>query len=151
MKKILKSPTANAVCISLFTTFYASIFLICLGNTEIERLFYYDGGSSFWSAWSNFLVSNNHAYVAWFLVVVTIIVVILLLKRRYPYDEYHVLILTYCLIIATVLKLSAVAIFYLMILNDPIWILGKFTLFIIIHWSTVVFANLAYILLCHRR
>jgi len=50
-----------------------------------------------------------------------------------------------------VLTLVAIAIFYLLILNEPTGIVEKFTFFIVIHWSTVVISNLAYVLLCRWR
>ena len=123
MRQLLKSPTINAVCISLFTAFYAVIFF----------------------------VTGHHKYIATALTAVTAIVVVLLLTRRKPHDEYHTAILTNCLVIASIMTLIAIAIFYLIILADPTDIIEKFTLFIAIHWTTVVFANLIYVLLCRKR
>lgn len=151
MKRILKSPTANAVCISLFSAFYALVFLLYAGNADIENIMHYEGSSSFWAAWSNFLVAKNQVYLAWVLIAVSAVVVVLLLIRRRPYDEYHVSILKYCLISAVVLTLAAIAIFYLIVLSEPVWVFGKFTLFIAVHWTTVVLANLVFVLICTWR
>jgi len=142
MKRLLKSPVTNAVCISVFTAFYALIFFMNSNNTVC-----YMEATSFWSAWSDFLINGHHHYIAYVLIAVTVLVVALLILRR-PYGEYHTSILTHCLVAAAVLTLLAIAIFYLMILHDPNGIIEKFTLFIVIHWATVVFANLTYILLC---
>ena len=151
MKRLLKSPTVNAVCISVFTAFYATVFFLTSKNIEFENSLYYEEPTSFWSGWSSFLVAGHQFYIACFLIAVTILVVVLLVIRRKPYDEYHTSILTHCLVVAVVLTLVAIAIFYLMILNAPTGIIEKFTLFIVIHWSTVVLANLTYVLLCRWR
>jgi hypothetical protein len=84
------------------------------------------------------------------MIAVTILVVVLLVISRRPYDEYHTAILNNCLLVAVVLTLVAIAVFFVIVLNEPSGIVGKFTLFIAIHWTTVVFANLAYVLLCRR-
>ena len=127
------------------------IFIMTSGNTAFQNSLYYKNTASFWSAWSNFLAAGNQVYIAWVLIAVTILVVALLIARRRPYDEYHVSILTHCLVVAAVLTLAVIAIFYLLMLSDPAGIVEKFTLFIVIHWTTVVFANLTYVLLCRWR
>jgi len=151
MKRILRSPAVNAVCISLFTAFYALVFFISSKNPGFENGLYDNEIAYFWSAWSSFLASGNHLYIACVLIVVTVLIIILLIMRRRPYDEYQTSILTHCLVVASVLTLVAIALFYLMILNEPGDIIGKFTLFIVIHWTTVVFADLVYVLSCRRR
>ncbi len=152
MKQALKSPTFNAVCISLFTAFYAALFFITSEHREFGRILS-DGTLSgtngdFWQGWANFLAAGHQVYIAAGLVIITLIVVALLLTRRRPYDEYHIAILTTCLIVAIILTIAAIAIFYLMILSKPSGVVEKFTLFIVIHWTTVVFADLTYVLLC---
>ncbi len=155
MKRILRHPALNAVCLSLFTAFYGLIFLVTAGHEEFGRLLYYfwrprsTGG--FWDGWSAFLVSGKHVYIAWGLIAVTLLVVALLGLRRHPYDEYHTSLLLRCLAVASVLTLAAIAVFYLMILSEPAGIVEKFTLFIVIHWATVVLSDLAYVLLCRWR
>ena len=151
MKRLLKSPVVNAVCISIFTAFYAVVFFGTSKSIEFENNLPHIEDAPFWTAWRDFLVAGHQLYIACALVVVTIIVVVLLIIRRQPYDEYHTSILTHCLVVAAVLTLVAIAIFFLMVLNEPTGIIEKFTLFIVIHWSTVVFANLAYVLLCRWR
>ena len=151
MKQLLKSPAINAVCISVFTTFYALIFFITSKSIQFENSLFYLEANSFWSKWSGFLADGHQRYIAFALIAVTALIVVLLVVRRQPYDEYHTSILTHCLVVAAVLTLVAIAIFYLMMLYEPNSIIEKFTLFIVIHWTTVVFANLTYILLCRRR
>ena len=151
MKQLLKSPVVNAICISVFTAFYALVFFTTSKSSDFENNLYYKEHTSFWSGWSSFLAAGHQLYIAYFLVVVTVLIVVLLVIQRTPYDEYHTSILTHCLIVAAVLTLVAIAIFFLLILNEPTGIVEKFTLFIVIHWSTVVFANLSYVVLCRWR
>ncbi len=152
MKRILSSPEVNAVCISLFTAFYGLIFIVTSGHIEFKRMLYYSGAkhhaNSFWEGWSDFLAAGNHVLIAYAMIAITILVVALLVLRRRPYDEYHTSLLSQCLAVAVVLTLIAIAIFYLMVLSDPNGIIEKFTLFIVIHWSTVVLADLVFVLLC---
>ncbi len=157
MNRILKHPAANGICISLFSAFYALIFIITSGHREFTRLLYYSpkpgisNANSFWVRWSGFLAAGRQAYIAYALIAVTILVVALLLSRRRAYDEYHTSLLVQCLIVALVLTLIAIAAFFLIILSDANGIVEKFTFFITIHWATVVLADLAYVFLCRWR
>ncbi len=155
MKSLLRRPLVNALCISLFTAFYGLIFIISSGHIEFENMLYYSRISynvpSFWKGFSSFLTTGYHAYIAYALIAVTILVVVLLLLRRHPYDEYHISLLSGCLTVAVILTLVAIAVFYLMILSDSNGIVEKFTLFITIHWTVVVLADLSFVLLCRWR
>lgn len=151
MKRLLKSPVVNAVCICIFTAFYAVVFFVTSKSIEFENRLNYKEADSFWTAWSDFLAAGHQIYIACTLIVVTILLVVLLIIRRKPYDEYHTSILTHCLVVAVLLTLAAIAVFYLVILSEPTGIIEKFTLFIVIHWTTVVFADLTYVLLCRWR
>jgi hypothetical protein len=103
---------------------------------------------SFWVGWSGFLANGSHGYIACAMIATTILVAVLLTLRRHPYDEYHTSLLMQCLAVASVLTLVAIAAFYLMILHDPTGIVAKFTLFIIVNWTTVVLSDLVFVLLC---
>ncbi len=152
MRRMLKHPATNASCISLFTAFYALIFIITSGHAEFQDLLYYgragQNADSFWAGWSFFLSAGFQKYIAYALIALTALVVALLLKRRCPFDEYHTAILTACLSVGVVLTLVAIALFYLLILSEPNGIVEKFTLFITVHWGTVVLCDLTYVLLC---
>ena len=151
MKRFLASPAVNAVCISIFSAFYAIVFFLINESVVLERdLVDYIGSAWLWWLWRDFLAAGYHRGLALVLVAVTVLVVVLLLVRRRPHDEYHTAILIRCLVVAIVLTLIAIALLYLMILGDTTGVMGKFTLFIAIHWATVVFANLVYVLLCRR-
>ena len=123
MKRALKSPIINAVCVSLFSMFYVLVYV----------------------------VTERPMYVAIPMICMTVIIVIMLIMRRQRYDEYHVAILSNCLISALVLTLLAIAAFYLLILFDPTDIDKKFGVFIDVHWVTVVLSDFAYVLMCRRR
>ena len=123
MNRILKSPIANALCVSLFSAFYAVVYI----------------------------VTARPMYVACPMIALTAIIVAMLLTRRRRYDEYHAGILTKCLITALVLTMLSIAAFYLIILIDPTDADRKFMLFIDIHWLTVVLSDFAYVVLCRRR
>ena len=151
MKRYLQSPAFNAVCIGLFSSFYAAVFLLTAGHTEFTSTLYQGGNGGFWPAWGRFLAAGHQRFLAWALVALTLLVIVLLLHRRRPYDEYHASILTHCLVVAVVLTMVAIAFFYLMVLSEPTGIVEKFTLFVAIHWATVVLANLVYVLLCRWR
>ena len=154
MKGFLKNPIINAVCISLFTAFYGLIFIVTSGHVEFESLLYYIRATRnhrFWTGWSSFLALGHHVYIAYALIAITILVVLMLLFRRRPYDEYHVAKLIQCLAVAAILTLIAIAAFYLMILSDSNGIVEKFTLFIAIHWTTVVLSDLVYVSVCRWR
>ena len=152
MKSILKNPIVNAVCISLFSMFYTVVFISASGQGKLESILHYNRGNiPFWSAWSRFLASGYHIYIAYVLIGLTIVVVAMLFSRRRHYDEYHVSILLQCLAAAAVLTLAAIAVFYIRVLNNPVGIVERFTLFIVIHWISVVFADIVYVFMCRWR
>ena len=154
MKHILKNPAVNAAGLSIFTAFYAIVFIIISRQAKFkEQLFYTQsaGGHPFWDSWSTFLASGRQAYIAYALILLTILIVLMLLFRQRPYDEYHTANLIHCLAVATILTLAAIAGFYLMILSDANGIVEKFTLFIVIHWTTVVLADLVYVFISRWR
>ncbi len=155
MKNILKHPATNAVCLGLFTAFYGVIFITASQNSRFKSLLYYSGAKQgmnpFWEGWSKFLANGYHAIIAYVLIALAVVVIALLILRRHPYDEYHTSLLVQCLAVAAVLTLIAIAIFYLMILCDPAGIIEKFTLFIAVHWVSIVMCDLTYVLLCRWR
>ena len=154
MKKLLRNPITNAVCISVFSIFYTIIFIITSTHVELRGTLYQSGDqltvSAFWEIWSSFLSAGNQRYIVYVLLVMTLITVLLLISRR-SYDEYHIQILIQCLVVALVLTMIAIALFFLIILTDSNQVVEKFTLFITIHWATVVLADLAYTLICRWR
>ena len=151
--RILRHPAANAAGLSVFTAFYATVFFAASGiiSREGSHAAAQQGESSLWGGWCAFLGAGRHVWIAAAMIAVTLIVLALLFLRRHPYDEYHAALLLQCLAVAAVLTLLAIAVFFLLVLNDPDGVVLKFTLFITIHWVTVVLADLVYVLLCRWR
>jgi heme exporter protein D len=151
MIRILRHPATNAICIGLFTAFYGAVFLAASRRIVHESLLYYGGTKQgvnpLWNDWCAFLATGHHAYIAYVMIAITLLIVVLLSMRRHPYDEYHTALLINSLALAAVLTLIAIAVFYLLILSDPNGIVVKFTLFISIHWTSVVLSDLVYVLL----
>lgn len=155
MRRILRHPATNAVSISLFTAFYGVILILSSASMKSGNMLFLSGSqpsaNPFWEGWRAFLAAGYQAYIAYAVIGFTILTVILLVLRRHPYDEYHTALLLQCLAVATVLTLIAIALFFLAILADPTGFAEKFMLFIVIHWVTVVLADLTYVLLCRWR
>ncbi|MCL2045509.1 MAG: hypothetical protein FWG88_03900 [Oscillospiraceae bacterium] len=151
MKRLLQSRLTNIVCISMFTGFYTIIYNVNTREVVFSSSMFSSEYDSFWYNWSHLLENGHLRFVVNALCIATGILVMMLVIRRRPYDEYHSTLLTNCLIVATVLTMIAIAVFYLMILLDPRGVLEKFTLFIFIHWTTVILADFVYELLCRWR
>jgi hypothetical protein len=74
MNRLLRHPATNAVCLSLFTAFYAAVFLVTSGHREFENLLYFGrqrDAAGFWGNFAKFLGAGGHAIVAWALVFLT--------------------------------------------------------------------------------
>lgn len=155
MKRLLRNPAVNGTCLGLFSAFYAAIFLLTSGHMEFGSLLYYarfdHHNEPFWTAWSRFLAAGHHAWIAWALLSLTAAVIALLFLHGRSYDEYHTALLTNCLAVSLILTLAAIAVFYFMVLSESNGIVEKFTLFIVIHWATVVLADLVFVLACRWR
>lgn len=155
MTRILRRPLVNAVCIGIFSMFYTVVFVVTATSASFSSILSYAGAeeasSAFWMGWSRFLAAGHHQYIAYVLLAATAVVVCLLFLRRKPYDEYHTAILLLSLVVALVLTLVAIAVFYLTMLADPTGMIEKFTLFITLHWATVVACDIAFVLLCGQR
>jgi len=155
MKRVLKYPVFNAACLSLFTAFYATLFF-ATGRSIVfkSKLVFWNpemAASPFWLGFSRFLSAGHHMYIAGALLLLTVVVAALLVTRPRPYDEYHISILTQCLVVSIILTLMAIAVFYVTVLLAPEAIVEKFTLFIIIHWTTVILADMVFVLICRWR
>ena len=65
--------------------------------------------------------------------------------------KYHTSALIQCLVVSVIFMMAAVAVFYLAVLSNPNGIVEKFTLFIVIHWVTVLLADYVFVFLCRWR
>ena len=148
MNRFFRHPATNAVGISVFSLFYGVIFLAFSERVQSQAGV---AVNSFWKLWDAFLKDGGHRYTAILLMALTVLVVVLLLAKHKPYDEYHTAILVKCLAVSVILTLMAIAVFFVVVLIDPAQIISKFALFITVNWSTVVFADLIYLILCGRK
>ena|GEM_PF-552281 len=160
MKRIIKSPAINAVCLGLLTAFYSLVFIGTSGHSEFVNALYYSRISAledylvvdryFWLNWSQFLAEGHQKYIAFILIAVSAAVIVMLLLRRRPFDEYDVDRLAVCLIAALVITIIAIAMLYLSFLFASYAIVENFTLFIVVHWVAVVLSDLVFVILRNR-
>ena len=148
MNKFFRHPATNAVGLAVFSTFYGVIFLgfyphLLTGTGETQN--------SFWLAWDTFLLANGPKYLAVALLILTAVVIAMLLRHHSVYDEYHTAILLRCLAVAVVLALMAIGLFFVLVIIDPVGIVSKLTLMVSINWTTVVLADLVYLIVCRMR
>ncbi len=151
MKKLLRNPLVNAVGLSLFSAFYAVIFLVTAHSQAFRDTLGFAQGTSTWAAFSGWLYAGQHATLALVMLALTAATVCLLILRKRAYDEYHTELLIQCLVIALILTMLAIAVFFLLILTDPTGAIEKFMLFISVHWVTVVLADLVYVVITRWR
>ncbi len=151
MIKFLKRPATNIVFISLFTAFYTTIFFF-ISQNKLNYFHHIDQITNpALKKWGEFLASGNQMNIAYALIILTVLVVIIIVSRRRPYDEYHVAMLSNCLAVAIVITIIAIAVLFLLILNNPTAIVEKFILFATLHWGTVVIADLFFVILCGKK
>ena len=149
MKRFLSHPAINAICLAMLSTFYAVVTLLNENKIVLESTQYYDRQhdrlSFIFEKWTVFLSNGYLKYLIISLIALTTLAVIMLLFKKHSYDEYHVKILEKCLITALILTIISIGIFYLTILVNPDGIIVKFTLFAMIHWMTIILADLFYV------
>lgn len=85
------------------------------------------------------------------MIALTVLIIILLVLRKNLYDEYHVEILSKCFLAAGLITICLVAILFLLILSEPIAIVEKITLFVILHWMSILVADLTFIITCRAK
>ena len=100
------------------------------------------------STWGEFLYNGHQKYIGMAMIALTVLIIVLLILRKKSYDEYHVEILSKSFLIAGFITICLVAIFFLLILSEPIAIVEKITLFVILHWMSMLVADLIFIITC---
>ena len=160
MKRIIKSPAVNAVCLGLLTAFYSTIFIVTSSNNVFMNALYHTRLSAiedylvvdryFLLIWSQFLAEGHQKYIAFALIAITAAVIVMLALRRRPFDEYDADRLVVCLIAALVITIIAIALFYLSFFFESHTIVENFTLFIAVHWAAVVLSDFAFVILRNR-
>ncbi len=155
MTKLLRYPVINGIFISLFSAFYSLIFLITAGHMEFQSILYYTSNTQrtkpFWGSWAAFLHAGQQKYVSIGIIVLTLVIIALLIKRRRPYDEYQVKVLTDCFMVAGFITLCTFAFLFFYILSEHVGIVEKITLFAMIHWLSILLADLVFVLYCNKQ
>lgn len=153
--KFLRYPFVNGAFVSIFSAFYAFILIITSNHIEFERILYYTkakaANSKNLSAWGEFLYNGHQKYIGMTMIALTVLIIVLLLLREKSYDEYHVEILSKSFLIAGFITICLVAILFFLILSEPIAIVEKITLFVILHWMSMLVANLIFIIICRAK
>ncbi|MDD4729733.1 MAG: hypothetical protein PHN55_13430 [Dysgonamonadaceae bacterium] len=153
--KCLRYPFVNGTFVSLFTSFYAFILIFTSKHIEFQNILYYTkakaANSNNLSIWGEFLYNGNQKYIGMAMIVLTVLIIILLVLRKNLYDEYHVEILSKCFLAAGFITICLVAIFFFLILSEPTAIVEKITLFVILHWMSMLVADLIFIITCRAK
>jgi hypothetical protein len=153
--KFLRYPFVNGAFVSLFTSFYAFILIFTSNHIEFQNILYYTkakaANSSNLSIWGEFLYNGHQKYIGIAMIALTVLIIVLLLLRKKSYDEYHVDILIKSFLIAGFITICLVAIFFFLILSEPIAIVEKITLFVILHWMSMLLADLIFIITCRAK
>ena len=153
--KLLRYPLVNGVFVSIFSAFYAFILIITSNHTEFQRILYYTkakaANSNNLSAWGEFLYNGHQKYIGIAMIALTVLIIVLLVLRKRSYDEYHVEILSKSFLLAGFITICLVAIFFFLILSEPIAIVEKITLFVILHWMSILVADLIFIIVCRAK
>ena len=146
--KILRNPKVNAAIILFITTFYSLVFILTSGHIELERILNHAStlNSAFWNAWSAFLTQGNLKYIGYAYFVLAAAIVLLSLIRKQNYDEYQTGILEKGLIVSGIAMACLFPMALVLVLSDPNYAIEALMLLVIMHWSTVLIADLAYVI-----
>ncbi len=153
--KFLRYPFVNGIFVSIFSSFYAFILIATSNHAEFQNILYYTKAKNAYSnnlsIWGEFLYNGNQKYIGIAMIALSVIIIILLVFRKNLYDEYHVEILSKCFLTTGFITICLVAILFFLILSEPIAIVEKITLFVILHWMSILVADLVYIITCRTR
>ena len=146
--KILRNPKVNAAVVFIFTAVYAPVFMITSGHIEFERMVTHAAtlNSAFWNAWSAFLMQGNLKYIGYAYLVLAAPIVILSLLRKQNYDEYQVGILEKGFLVSGIVTACLFPAALLLVLSDPNYAVEALTLLAVVHGSSVLIADLAYVI-----
>ena len=151
--RIIRNPKVNAAIILIVTAFYSPIFILTSGHVEFERLLNHSGTlkSAFWNAWSAFLAQGGLKYVGYAYIALAAAIVVLSLIRKKNYDEYQIGILEKGFIVSGIVMICLFPAALILILSDPNYAVEALSLLVVVHWSAVLIADLAYVIKCSGR
>lgn len=143
---LTKSPYIHAIFISVFTLFYATLFIFTANHMELNSMLSNETlSSSFWNGWSNFIEAGNMKYIAYLMGFLTVcIIATMMLKKCKYYDEYQVSVLVRLMIVAGVVSMVMLPIMLFMLLSDRNYFVETLFLFVTVQWLAVLVSNLVY-------
>ncbi len=146
--RILRKPKINAAIILGITVFYSLVFIFTSGHIEFNRMLNHADTLSFdfWNSWSDFLMQGNMKYIGYVYIVLAAAIVILSLIRKRDYDEYQTGILEKGFIVTGIVMVCLFPLALLLILSDPNYSIETIMLLVVVHWSTVLISDLAYVI-----
>lgn len=146
--KIMRNPKVNAAIVFLITAFYALVFILTSGHMEFERMLHHTDtlNHAFWNAWSAFLTQGSLKYIGYAYLVLAAAIVILSLVRKQNYDEYQVGILEKGFLVSGIVMVCLFPAALLLVFSDANYAVEALTLLVVLHWSAVLIADLAYVI-----
>ena len=146
--KIMRNPKVNAAIILIITTFYSLVFILSSGHIEFERMLNHAStlNNTFWNAWSAFLMQGNLKYIGYAYLVLAVAIVILSFIRKQNYDEYQISFLEKGLITSGIVMVCLSLMALVLVLSDPNYAIESLIFLVIVHWSTVLITDLAYVI-----
>ncbi len=147
--KMIRNPKMSAAVILIITAFYSQVFIFISGHIEFERMLSHaiTLNSDFWNAWSNFLIQGNMKYIGYVYIVLAVVIVIFSFIRKRDYDEYQTGILEKGFIVAGMVMVCLFPLALLLVLSDPQYSIETIMLLVVVHWSTVLIADLVYVMI----
>ncbi len=151
--KMIRNPKMNAAVILIITAVYSQVFILISGHIEFKRMLSHaiTLNSDFWNAWSNFLIQGNMKYIGYVYIVLAVVIVIFSFIRKRDYDEYQTGILEKGFIVAGMVMVCLFPLALLLVLSDPQYSIETIMLLVVAHWSTVLIADLAYVIILFLR
>ena len=127
--KIIRNPKVNAVIILIITAFYSLVFILTSRHIEFERMLNHAStlNNAFWNAWSDFLSQGNLKHIGYAYLVLAVAIIILF-------------------IVSGIVMVCLFPVALLLVLSDPNYAIETLTLLIVVHWSAVLIADLAYVI-----
>jgi len=144
--KMIRNPKISAAVILVISAFYAMVFIFTSGHIEFVRLLDHNStlNANFWNAWSDFLTQGHLKYIGYAYIALASAIAILSLVRKRGYDEYQTDILGKGFMIAGIAMACLFPFALLLILSDPQYCIETIILLVVVHWSAVLIAGLAY-------
>lgn len=146
--KIMRNPKISAIIILIVTAFYSLVFIATSEHLEFVRMLEHSHTlkSVFWVVWSDFLLQGNLKYIGYSYIVLATAIIILSFTKKRDYDEYQAKIFEKGMLIAGIVMVCLFPLALLLVLSDPNYSIATLMLLVVAHWSSVLIADLIYII-----